>query len=275
MIGVIVPAHNEEELLPACLTALKAAARDPGLGGEEVRIIAVLDACTDASDRIARDFDIHVVRSEAKNVGLARARGARDALDAGARWLAFTDADSEVPSDWLSRQLAPGTDAVCGIVSVKDWSPHPPVVKRRYLRRYQARDGHRHIHGANLGMSAEAYRRAGGFSPMAAHEDVAMVRSLEACGATVAWVASPCVVTNSRLEGRLLGGFACHLRGLAAFGRPAADPHLVGGMNLAGSSEQNPLAGTGGGEERRPSFHPEQREGTFELEWRNWQTRQT
>jgi GT2 family glycosyltransferase len=194
----------------------------------------VLDACTDRSAQVASVNGTEIVISTAKNVGKARALGAEHALAAGARWLAFTDGDSEVPADWLSRQLAPAADAVCGIVSIQDWSPHSPLVKRRYLQRYNSRDGHRHIHGANFGVSASAYRAAGGFSPIAVHEDVALVRALEKVGATIAWVANPCVTTNSRSVGRLLGGFACYLRKLATREAPAPYPVVAGNL-LAGS----------------------------------------
>lgn len=219
MIGVVIPAHNEEELLPACLASVTRAARDPDLRGEEVRVVVVLDACTDRSTEIAHAHGAEIVRTEQRNVGAARALGSALALQAGARWLAFTDADSEVPRNWLSQQLALGADAVCGIVSIRDWSSHPPIVKQRYLRLYEARDGHRHIHGANLGICANAYRAAGGFEPLSVHEDVVLVRRLEAGGARVAWVAEPCVSTAARLSGRLTGGFACHLRKLATHGR--------------------------------------------------------
>jgi len=36
-------------------------------------------------------------------------------------------------------------------------------------------DDHPHVHGANLGFSADLYRRWGAFLPLAVHEDVALV----------------------------------------------------------------------------------------------------
>jgi hypothetical protein len=84
----------------------------------------------------------------------------------------------------------------------------------RYHQHYQAQDGHRHIHGANLGVSAEAYRRAGGFEPLACDEDVQLVRQLERCGATIAWSHRPQVLTSARLDSRARGGFGDYLRGL-------------------------------------------------------------
>ena len=35
-----------------------------------------------------------------------------------------------------------------------DWWHHKLAVQRRYTERYVDADGHRHIHGANLGVSA-------------------------------------------------------------------------------------------------------------------------
>ncbi len=98
----------------------------------------------------------------------------------GARWLSCTDADSRVPEDWLVAQLALGADAVCGTVTVDRWSEgFEPQARIRYHDAYQDSDGHRHIHGANLGISAAAYVRAGGFEALACHEDVQLVRQLQ------------------------------------------------------------------------------------------------
>lgn len=99
MIAVIVPAHNEEDKLFSCLAALRVAARDPHLGGEQTMVVVVLDACTDNSRHIVENASATTVVVNACNVGAARAAGADLAVAAGARWLAFTDADSEVAPD--------------------------------------------------------------------------------------------------------------------------------------------------------------------------------
>ncbi|HEY1611930.1 MAG TPA: glycosyltransferase family A protein [Paraburkholderia sp.] len=218
MIGVAIPAHNEADRLARCLRAASiAAARHHLHSGEPVRIVVVLDACTDGSDAICAAFDVETIEISARNVGVARARGAAHLLDAGAAWLAFTDADSTVAPDWLDEQLALGVDAVCGAVDVDDWSEHPSHARDAFSSRYLAADGHRHVHGANLGVSASAYRRAGGFEPLECAEDVALVCALLASGARVAWSARPRVVTSGRSIGRVRGGFADTL---ARLGKP-------------------------------------------------------
>lgn len=77
MIGIVIPAHNEEVLLPACLRAAQVAATHPLLHGEEVAIVVVLDCCSDRSSAIAETAGVNTVVVDARNVGVARAKGAR------------------------------------------------------------------------------------------------------------------------------------------------------------------------------------------------------
>ncbi|WP_295999471.1 glycosyltransferase [Rugamonas sp.] len=217
MIGIVIPAHNEQSYLDACLSAVAAAARHPTLEGEAVRVLVVLDACSDASAAVVAR---HAARSDgqcaiagvavqARNVGVARAFGAARMVEMGARWLAFTDADTRVSPAWLAMQLSLGVDVVCGTVAVDDWSPHREhgaALSAHFARSYTDADGHRHIHGANLGVAA-AYLRAGGFEPLACSEDVALVDALERSGARFAWSAAPRVATSARRDAKARGGF--------------------------------------------------------------------
>jgi len=217
MIGVVIPVHNEEDYLRACLASIQVAALHPALAMEEVRVMVVLDACSDSSGSIATALGMDSIKIAARNVGLARAAGALQLLEAGARWLAFTDADSMVSHAWLAAQLALEADAVCGTVAVDDWIQHgaqAEILRHRFDASYLDQDQHRHIHGANFGVSAAAYRQAGGFSGLECGEDVAMVQALIACGARISWSAAPRVTTSSRLRSRMRGGFGDTLRGL-------------------------------------------------------------
>lgn len=215
MIGVIIPAHNEEVCLAACLHSVQAAAAHPLLEAERVEIVVVLDSCDDSSRAIAEGFGVTVLEVQARSVGVARAAGAHALIEAGARWLACTDADTTVPSDWLATQLAHDADAVCGVVEVDDWSLHHEQVRARYEACYTDCDGHSHIHGANLGVTSAAYLRAGGFPALACHEDVHLVRALQALGARIAWSRSVRVRTSARVDFRAQGGFGSYLLGLA------------------------------------------------------------
>jgi glycosyltransferase involved in cell wall biosynthesis len=224
MIGIVIPAHNEEDLLGQCLTAALRASKHGLLAGEPVEVLVVLDSCTDRSAQIVSNFAVQSLHIEARNVGQARAAGAQVLLERGARWISCSDADSRVADDWLVAQLGLGADAVCGTVTVEHWDQtFDAAAQIRYHRHYQARDGHRHIHGANLGVSADAYRWAGGFPPLACDEDVHLVRQLELSGADIAWSHRPQVHTSARLNSRARGGFGDYLRHLAQLEQKKAD----------------------------------------------------
>jgi glycosyltransferase involved in cell wall biosynthesis len=212
MIGVVIPVHNEEKLLGDCLDAVRRAAMDPLLDAEPVEVVVVLDACADRSAAIAIQRKAQIVSLYARCVGAARALGASFALDNGARWVAFTDADSIVPLNWLSMQLDLYADAACGQVAIEDWSAYPRGVRERYLMDYSMDT--RHVHGANLGISAAAYRTAGGFAALKLGEDAALVSSLLERRANVRFAGAPRVSTSARWESTIEGGFASMLRGL-------------------------------------------------------------
>lgn len=214
MIGVIIPVHNEQERLGACLHAVAQAARAPALVGEAVQVFVALDACTDGSARIARHWGAHAVALQARNVGAARAAAASMAIALGARWLSCTDADSEVAPDWIAAQLAEGTQAVCGTVEVADWSGESDAMRAAYQAGYVDAPGHLHVHGANLGVCVQAYVRAGGFAPLCTREDVALVQALQADGARIAWSDRPRVRTSARRSYRAPEGFGAHLEQL-------------------------------------------------------------
>ncbi len=217
MIAVVVPAHNEEAHIGACLQSLAQAALSPLLLGETVLHVVALDACEDGTRDIVRRFGAATVAVWANNVGVARSLGARLAVDAGARWLAFTDADCVVAADWLAAQLALHSDAVCGRVAVRDWGPRGQIIRlpaccaQRNSRGARAgaifksdaeasstdADDLCHIHAANLGVGATAYRRAGGFQPLDGGEDLALVKALQIVGARVAWSLAPRVISNA------------------------------------------------------------------------------
>ena len=245
-VDVVVPVHDEQDLLPACLDALdECIAATP----VPVTVTVVLDACSDGSEAVAAGR-ARLVRSYARSVGIARACGfaavsrassssprpadpdRRAAPGAptpatlpGRRWYATTDADSRVPRTWLTDQLAlahAGADVVAGLVEVTDWAEWSPATRLRYLEGYHPGPGHRHIHGANLGLSADAYDRLGGFDFVPRDEDVLLIRRAQYAGLAVAWSTDAPVVTSARRTARAPGGFASHLAELEGDARDPA-----------------------------------------------------
>ena len=227
-VAVIVPAHDERTLLPACLRSLcRASAASP----VPVEVIVVADACTDGTDlaahRAALDgaSPLSVVVVQLRNVGAARAAGVAAALQhAGPHglWLASTDADTVVPAHWLAGQLAHaerGADLVLGTVRARDWTGWPPGLATEYQRRYDSvlsAGGHPHVHGANLGVSATRYLAVGGFPPLAAHEDVALATAVRRSGGQIVTALDLPVCTSTRRVTRAPAGFGVHLSRIAA-----------------------------------------------------------
>lgn len=216
--------HDEVELLPRCLAAVRAATSAAGV---PVHVVVVLDRCSDGSAAVLESagrlgHSTHVVEIDEANVGAARAAGCALLLQrygASGCWLATTDADSAVGPLWLRRQLAyanAGYDAMAGTVTIKDWTSYRDEARRAYQQGYRHRWGHRHVHGANLGFLADAYVDAGGFAALPVGEDVALVAALVAAGRRIAWADDVPVVTSSRRLGRAPGGMSRFLAALSA-----------------------------------------------------------
>ncbi|RHA44095.1 glycosyltransferase [Cellulomonas rhizosphaerae] len=216
-IIVVVPAHDEEELLAQCLVSIERARPHAGV---PVDVVVALDDCRDGSARVLRQFDALEVTLASRAVGAARAAGVVAGLalgddDPAAVWIASTDADSLVPENWLrvQRELADGgVDVVLGTVR-----PDPRDLSVAQLAAWRATrvpgQPNGHVHGANLGVRADAYARAGGFAPLVEHEDVDLVTRLRADDAVVVRASEEAdVLTSGRTTGRTPGGYAGYLR---------------------------------------------------------------
>lgn len=223
--GIVLPVHNEEQLVPAALAALDRAVGHVSSASVDVGIAIVLDACTDQSqklitrwkDSVSRAWSgpIDVIETTVGNVGQARRIGFEKLLrrwsGVGMRntWLATTDADSEVPRDWISSQLAvrsEGGQVWAGGVIVNDWSGREAGTAERWREHDQAE--HQPIHGANFGIEAALYVEAGGFDGLRTGEDRDLFERSVALGAVVRHDPAVRVVTSSRRQARAPHGFA-------------------------------------------------------------------
>jgi hypothetical protein len=131
-------------------------------------------------------------------------------------WLANTDADSHVPADWVDTHLQhadANAEAVAGIVQLDPYGLSEDL-RELYDRIYVlAPDGtHTHVHGANLGVRADAYLEAGGWSDVAVAEDHCLWNRLLRRGSRLFSPVASVVHTSARLRGRAVGGFADTLR---------------------------------------------------------------
>lgn len=228
-VAVVVPARDEEALLPGCLEALAVAVRNSPI---PVRTIVVLDSCTDASPEICRLHGVEAIEVAFANVGRARHAGVTRAVQTGvpasSLWVANTDADSRVTPDWVTEQVRladEGADAILGLADIGA-DPQLSVLRAHqaaYRRRILPNGCHRHVHGANLGIRASTYLEAGGFPPLTDHEDRQLILRVRAMRSPVVVTTTGVrVETSGRTVGRCEEGFAHTIAGLTDDSMPVA-----------------------------------------------------
>ena len=93
MIGIVIPACNEEQYLEECLRSIHLAIHALPSLNKEVRVLVVLDSCTDQSLQIVQRADVDYLQCNFRCVGKARDFGVRHMINSGATWIACTDAD--------------------------------------------------------------------------------------------------------------------------------------------------------------------------------------
>lgn len=179
-LWVVVPAHNEERLLPDTLAALEAQ------HDRAFTLIVVDNASTDRTARLAGDFATTatiptvVVNETEKGVGSAVDTGFRYAIDRGATHLARTDADCVPRPDWITevrRGFAAGGELVCGRIVARGDENGPlrraafrvMVVAAARFGRYRAANRGTDFRvpytmhaGNNMAITSELYLRCGG-----------------------------------------------------------------------------------------------------------------
>lgn len=223
-VAVVVPAHDEEELIGRCLASVAAATAE--LRGAYPAVAAstlvVLDRCSDGSAAAAARAGVSTLPSAAGSVGAARREGVRAAVArlgpvrAGRVWIACTDADTVVPPRWLVHQVeaaAAGAGLVLGPV-VPDERDLDPATYAAWLDRHRTPASPAAVHGANLGVRLDAYEAVGGFTAADEHEDVLLVAALRARGTPER--AGLTALTSGRRRGRVVRGFSGYLRDLEA-----------------------------------------------------------
>lgn len=224
-VAVVVPAHDEADTIVRCLRSVLRAV-DAGAPDADSVVVVACDRCRDGTaERARRALGSRgvVVEGAWSTVGEVRAAATAVALAHLARpprrvWLANTDADTTVADGWLAEQLRlarAGWAVVTGTVHLHDASPG---LARRFAAGYTTyADGtHPHVHGANLGVRADAYLAAGGWPRLGLAEDHALVEELRRQGEPVASSTAVRVHTSARLAGRAANGFAATLRRLQA-----------------------------------------------------------
>ena len=223
-VGVIVPAHNERSTIEKCIETIKASLEQSRV--RDAWIVVVADDCSDNTATLAhRSVGARgeVLEVNVRSAGAARRAGAARVLhhfrsaDSSRLWLANTDADTYVTSNWISVQLSladTGVTGVAGIVRLEAGGTE--TAQEEFLEAYAISSAgtHSHVHGANLSMRADAYVDVGGWSTLALAEDHCLWGRLRHRGWRVSSPIDSVVITSARLTGRASGGFADTLRAI-------------------------------------------------------------
>lgn len=236
-VVVVVPARDESLRIATCLRSVRISLQQALIAGAvgHVAVAVVGHHCADdtlgrADRSLAGLPHVLVADDTSATVGDARAQGVRAALDlmpsrqgnAAPRevWILNTDADSVVPSTWVTDVLAHATaghQAVVGMARLSraglgavglHHNHGAAAAYRRIIRAGVHGRSHDHVYGANLAVRADAYAAIGEFPSVRVGEDRALVDSLDRDGRPVVRPRDLVVTTSARRHGRAVGGLA-------------------------------------------------------------------
>lgn len=176
-ISVVVPAFNEERLLPGSLSSIRAAMEAFASLGWQSELIVCDNNSTDRTAEIARGAGAEVVFEPVNQIGRARNTGAACACG---DWIFFVDADS-YPSVDLFLDAADAIRAGClaGGSTVGFEDPHPSVALLTGIWNAVSRIN-KWAAGSFIFCEAAAFREVGGFSEeLYAGEEIDLFRRLK------------------------------------------------------------------------------------------------
>jgi glycosyltransferase involved in cell wall biosynthesis len=197
--SIVVPAYNEELLLPATLAALAEAMRATAMTGE---IVVCDNNSTDGTAAVARAAGVRVVSESVNHISRARNAGA---LAARGRYFVFVDADTTVPAAVLAGALeALASGRTVGGGATLTMLPVPSGlglwlvgVWNRFSKRVRL------AAGSFLFVRRDAFEAVGGFSlKVYASEELWLSRSVKRWGAArgldFVILGDPPVITSAR-----------------------------------------------------------------------------
>lgn len=238
-ISFVIPAHNEEKLIGACLSALE---RELAHTQCDAEIVVVNNASTDRTGEIARSFsNVRVVDEPKKGLVQARNTGYRNTTG---ELVANIDADTEVSSGWVATVLkefehSPKLVALSGPFIYRDLPPIDAyLVKSFYFVGWIGHLFNQYVFGAvtmiqggNFVIRRDAWERAGGFNTSLTFygEDTDVAKRISKQG-TVKWTWHLPMYTSGRriaTEGIVRTGwkYAINFFSMSLLNRPVTKKH--------------------------------------------------
>lgn len=177
-VSIIVPAFNEEKLLPATLQAIRRSAAAFSDGGCDWEVIVCDNNSTDGTPQVATAQGATVVFEPVNQIGRARNTGATAATG---DWLLFIDADSLASRDLFQSVLSRLRDdriLAGGCVMQQDldlWTLIWLTEAWNFISRRM-----KWMAGSFIFVRCEAFREVGGFDlTRFAGEEITLSRSLK------------------------------------------------------------------------------------------------
>ena len=180
-ISLVVPAFNEERLLPGSLSSIRAAMRGFDRLGWRSELIVCDNNSTDRTAEIAKEAGAEVVFEPVNQISRARNSGA---ARAGGDWIFFVDADSE-PSVELFLEAADAIRAGClaggSTVTLDDPHPGSALLTGIWIGIWNALSRiNKWAAGSFIFCEAAVFRETGGFSEeLYAGEEIDLFRRLK------------------------------------------------------------------------------------------------
>ncbi len=218
MISVVIPAHNEEENIEACLEALSRQSTR-----RRFEVILVDNASTDGTVAIAKKFrqklSLRIITERKKGRGMARFRGFQEATGAV---ILSTDADAQVGEHWMdclveTLERRPGTVAVTGVPRIADCGTFRNALFNFFVPKFLLLNylffGQPGLSGFSFAIRKNIYDRAGGFDPYTdAYEDLELSIRVHRLGRIVLTRREPILFSGRRFRNGLLRGWAEYVR---------------------------------------------------------------
>lgn len=162
--SIIVPAYNEEKTLATTLKSLKAQSF------KDSEIIVVNNNSSDKTEQIARKYVKTVLFEKKQGYIFAAHAGVRMARG---EYVAFADADSIYPSDWLKKMVScinSNPDALGIYGSTRFYDNNPPVnflsgIIYSFFLKFSHMLGYFNPAGFNFAIKRAAYFNVGGYNP--------------------------------------------------------------------------------------------------------------
>lgn len=180
-ISVVIPAFDEEKLLPRLLSSIDAARARYRAGAEAVEVIVADNASTDATASIARDAGARVVRVEKRRIAAARNGGAAVARGS---ILAFIDADTTMHAETFNAiDAAMATSRFAGGATGWEFERNSTGLAATRFVAGTLVTGLLRMEGAVVFCSREAFDAVGGYNEAKnVAEDVEFYRAVRAYG---------------------------------------------------------------------------------------------